>query len=429
MVRALSMPRPAYIAAHSPAGPAPTMITSYPCLALSVIRPQLSVRTTQLQARRLGIAGERPRQLLAKSNGLDFDIGPLWALQLLEGRSTHHRHTMPIPPLLMEQRGRRLDQALPNACRVLVAVTNNRTPDGFQGLVGGPVVAGIEQTARPRHDRLTLCGCHGRQRAAEGGRGGKETPTAAPCRPLPPLPPRSAASSPLHDSSRSSPPEPPPPSRSRPRPAPSRRLRSPRLPRRCRRRTRDGGTRTMPAHALVRPPAHRIPHLPRPRAPDGRADGGLDAVRGTDPVGERDIPSTVGSRPIVRRPRLAGHGSDVDGAPRPSLARVGHEPLEHEVRHERRGHDVILRPRRRAGGSAQELTEIVAPLADHERPVLRLAQLPPRATGRVTIDNHDAPEVRLASLLGLGELPRLERPVAPATDDHDVAHGDRFAHA
>src|SRR6266513_1603936 len=162
MVTALSMPRPAYIAAHSPAGPAPTMITSYPCLALSIIRPQLSVRTTQLQARRLGLAGERPRQLLAKSNGLDFDIGPLWALQLLEGRSTHHRHTMPIPPLLMEQRGRRLDQTLPNACRVLVAVTNNRTPDGFQGLVGEPIVAGVEQIAGAGEVRSADFGSHGR---------------------------------------------------------------------------------------------------------------------------------------------------------------------------------------------------------------------------------------------------------------------------
>src|SRR6266550_9520971 len=97
MVRALSMPRPAYIAAHSPAGPAPTMITSYPCLGLSVIRPQLSVRTTQLQPRRLGIAGERSGQLLAKPHRLDFDIGPLRALQLLERRPAHHRHAMPVP--------------------------------------------------------------------------------------------------------------------------------------------------------------------------------------------------------------------------------------------------------------------------------------------------------------------------------------------
>src|SRR5207249_33023 len=52
------MPRPAYIAAHSPAGPAPTMITSYGCLTLSLIGPQFSIRNPQLQSRRLGIAGE-----------------------------------------------------------------------------------------------------------------------------------------------------------------------------------------------------------------------------------------------------------------------------------------------------------------------------------------------------------------------------------
>src|SRR5213076_532046 len=46
-----------------------------------------------------------------------------------------------------------------------------------------------------------------------------------------------------------------------------------------------------PMHRLARRPqplrqtAHGVPHLPRPRAPDGRADGGLDAVGGTDPVG------------------------------------------------------------------------------------------------------------------------------------------------
>src|SRR5882724_10921167 len=168
MVRALSMPRPAYIAAHSPAGPAPTMITSYPCLALSVIRPQLSVRNTQLQSWRLGLAGQRSRQLLAKPNCFDFDIGPLRARQLVE---------------------RRLDQSLPNGCRGFVAVTNNRTPNGFQGLVGEPVFPGVEQIASSDEDRSTSFWCHGRQKAAGGGTG---TPTAAPCRPLPP---RSAASS------------------------------------------------------------------------------------------------------------------------------------------------------------------------------------------------------------------------------------------
>src|SRR5438093_12080959 len=111
------MPRPAYIAAHSPAGPAPTMITSYGCLTLSLIGPQFSIRNPQLQSRRLGIAGERSRQLLAKPNRLDPDIGPLRALQLLQRGPAHHPHAMPVPPPLMAPPGPRLDQSLPTGCR------------------------------------------------------------------------------------------------------------------------------------------------------------------------------------------------------------------------------------------------------------------------------------------------------------------------
>src|SRR2546430_3836331 len=70
IVRALSMPRPAYIAAHSPAGPAPTMITSYGCLTLSLIGPQFFVRNPQLQSRRLGIAGEPPPPPPARTHRL-----------------------------------------------------------------------------------------------------------------------------------------------------------------------------------------------------------------------------------------------------------------------------------------------------------------------------------------------------------------------
>src|SRR3989441_7260281 len=147
MVRALSIPRPAYIAAHSPAGPAPTMITSYPCLVWSFIHPQLSVGDPQLQSWRPGITGERSRQLLAKSHGFDFDIGALRTRQLLECRPAYHRDTMPVPPLAMEQRCRGLDQSLPHPCCDLVAVTNNRTPDGFQGFVGEPIRPGVKQVA------------------------------------------------------------------------------------------------------------------------------------------------------------------------------------------------------------------------------------------------------------------------------------------
>src|SRR2546426_4424715 len=101
------MPRPAYIAAHSPAGPAPTMITSYPSLAVSFIGPQFSVRPPQLQPRRFGIAGKRSLELRTKPNRFDLDIGSLPARQLFERAPAHRRHPMAVPVLLMEQRGRR----------------------------------------------------------------------------------------------------------------------------------------------------------------------------------------------------------------------------------------------------------------------------------------------------------------------------------
>src|SRR2546422_7398801 len=112
------MPRPAYVAAHSPGGPAPTMITSYPSLAVSFIGPQFSVRPPQLQPRSLGIAGKRTLELRAKPNRFDLDIGSLPTRQLFERAPAHRRHAMAVPVLLMEQRGRRLDQEIGRAsCR------------------------------------------------------------------------------------------------------------------------------------------------------------------------------------------------------------------------------------------------------------------------------------------------------------------------
>src|SRR5436309_15014047 len=160
------MPRPAYIAAHSPAGPAPTMITSYASLAVSFIGPQFSVRPPQLQPRRLGIAGKRSLELRAKPNRFDLDIGSLPARQLFERAPAHRRHPMAVPALPMEQRSRRLDQALPDACRRGVAVTNYRTPDGFQGLVGEPILPDVEQVASAGDVRSADFGSHGRQEAA-----------------------------------------------------------------------------------------------------------------------------------------------------------------------------------------------------------------------------------------------------------------------
>src|SRR2546425_902346 len=315
------MPRPAYMAAHSPAGPAPTMITSYPSLAVSLIAPQFPVRPPQLQPRRFGITGKRSLELRAKPNRFDLDIGSLPARQLFERPPAHRRHPMAVPALLMEQRRRCLDQALPDARRGGVAVTNYRTPDGFQGLVGGPILAGVDRVHGEAADAEHVVTAH------EQGRT-------------------------MHRLAR------------RPQP--------------------------------LRQTAHGVPHLPRPRAPDGRADGGLDAVGGTDPVGERDIPSAVGSRAVVRGPRLPRHGSDVDRAAGPPLARAGHEPLKHEVGHERRRHDVVLRLARRSGcGPAQQLSEIIVPLPRYEDAVRGLAQLQACPTGGGTIDDHDAPEVSL----------------------------------
>src|SRR2546429_5769250 len=98
------MPRPAYIAAHSPAGPAPTMITSYGCLTLSLIGPQFFVRNPQLQSRRLGIAGERPRPLLPEPNRLDLDIRPPRGPPPLARRPAPHRPPLPVSPPLLAQR-------------------------------------------------------------------------------------------------------------------------------------------------------------------------------------------------------------------------------------------------------------------------------------------------------------------------------------
>src|SRR5207302_1839657 len=89
------MPRPAYIAAHSPAGPAPTMITSYPSLAVSFIGPQFSVRPPQLQPRRFGIAGKRSLELRTKPNRFDLDIGSLPARQLFERAPAHSNFSAP----------------------------------------------------------------------------------------------------------------------------------------------------------------------------------------------------------------------------------------------------------------------------------------------------------------------------------------------
>src|SRR6266498_4301232 len=149
------MPRPAYNAAHSPAGPAPTMITSYPLVACSVIR-------SEFQSRRISLPRQGARQLHAKPLRLELDIRPPRPGELRLRRRADHLDAVPVAALEVQQRGRRLDQSLPDPRRVGVAVVNNRTPDGFQRLVGEPVLPGVEQIAGAGEGRLALFGRHGR---------------------------------------------------------------------------------------------------------------------------------------------------------------------------------------------------------------------------------------------------------------------------
>src|SRR5947207_14117728 len=128
-----------------------------------------------------------------------------------------------------------------------------------------------------------------------------------------------------------------------------------------------------PVHRLagrsqpIRQPTNRVAHLPGPRTSNSRTDGRLDAVRGTDPVGKRDIPGTIGSGAVVRRPRLTGHGGYVGGVPRPSLTRAVHAPAAHAARHHGGAYGVGLGLTLRNGNrSTRTSTEGAAQLPAHE---------------------------------------------------------------
>src|SRR5205814_2483748 len=124
-------------------------------------------------------------------------------------------------------------------------------------------------------------------------------------------------------------------------------------------------------------------------------------------------------------PEGAGHGRHRDGPPRPALAGPGPHPFEHEVPHDRRRDDVVLglvgsRPR----GAAQRGGEVGAPVAGHEPPIGRFAQLRASPAPWIPVHHHDAPIVGPAPRFCLRELAGVERAVAATADHHDVAHGD-----
>src|SRR5258705_1812815 len=97
------MPRPAYIAAHRPAGPAPTMMTSYSRFPLFVM---------EFQSRRIALPRQGSRQLRAEMNRLEFDIGPLRTGESLQSRGSNDYCAMAIPTAAMQPSCSRLNQAL-----------------------------------------------------------------------------------------------------------------------------------------------------------------------------------------------------------------------------------------------------------------------------------------------------------------------------
>src|SRR4029077_4012416 len=103
-VTALSIPRPAYIAAHRPAGPAPTMITSYSLISTSLIfRPPF-------QSWGISLPGQGAHQVRAKAHRLELDVGPLRARQLPHRRRPDLDQAVPVAASPVQQGRAGLDQ-------------------------------------------------------------------------------------------------------------------------------------------------------------------------------------------------------------------------------------------------------------------------------------------------------------------------------
>src|SRR5260370_42620733 len=98
IVSARSMPRPAYIAAHSPAGPAPMMMTSYPFEAVSVMRPEF-------QSRGAALPRQGARQLRAAAHRFEVHRRALRPREFLERRRPEGRDAVAVAPPLSDPHG------------------------------------------------------------------------------------------------------------------------------------------------------------------------------------------------------------------------------------------------------------------------------------------------------------------------------------
>src|SRR5437879_13819239 len=94
--------------------------------------PARVVMGSKFQSRGITLPRHGARQLSAKLHGFEFDLGSLRTGQLLERRRSNDNGPVTVPAGPVQQRGRGLNEALPDLRLFLL---NNRTPDCFQRFV------------------------------------------------------------------------------------------------------------------------------------------------------------------------------------------------------------------------------------------------------------------------------------------------------
>src|ERR1041384_2671967 len=88
----------------------------------------------EFQARGISLPRQGTRQVRAKLYRVEFDVGRLWARELLERRCSNHDRAVAVPSRPMKQGGSALNQALPHP---RFAFPYNKKPNFFQPLLGG----------------------------------------------------------------------------------------------------------------------------------------------------------------------------------------------------------------------------------------------------------------------------------------------------
>ena len=97
----------------------------------------------------------------AEGHGLELHVRSRGSGELLECRAADDVDTVWVVAPTMPQRRRRLNQSLPDERFSLI---NNRTPNGFEGFVGLPLGAGVEEVAGAGEGGTTVKGGQSRDR-------------------------------------------------------------------------------------------------------------------------------------------------------------------------------------------------------------------------------------------------------------------------